>query len=598
MNLSAAPTSTQRALAAIVLTDAAGFSARMSDDEEGTLALIQRDLKLMARLCDSYGGQVLKSTGDGLLMSFVSAVQAVSCSQEIQKELAELAEGKVPQEYLMHRIGIHLGDVLFSYSDVLGNGVNIAARLQTQSTPGGICISQTVYDVVKGRLHFDATFLGPLKLKNIKEPVPAYQIPPFGQAATVVVPSQQLGADQETSETSLATVVQILQQDSQYRRIKKLIFGTCQGVWENEASVVSQYELLPLLEKLFHRYSTLASLEGALRAMASQLNRKVEYLTVADIICQAFEPLYRGKNASAEVLAEDNPTVAILAEDNPAAPTERTTYQEIAADLTQQPEQLRIKKLLYAIIHTAWENDKAILAQHSMEDLVAAVHQMAAGEADLDHHLERIIKRLNRQSRYAQVASVISDAFYRLYKESSSTSSSPVEATALVMPNGEQTMMAVEGFPISEGGSTLLNEPEHIHSSSSEQTKGQAQSLPLQETNSEQLVKPRDRANLFGLRLEIMRYTNPLRAKILMLSTVRSPFAFTQQDWITLKTKTLDELIQEVFDYCKTYTDLESKLTIMSHCLGNFVESTQTAGAILQAMKPFYPTPASSDHPT
>ncbi|NER82842.1 MAG: molecular chaperone Tir, partial [Leptolyngbya sp. SIO1D8] len=95
MNLSAAQTGTKRALAAIVLTDAAGFSARMSDDEEGTLTLIQRDLKLMADLCDRFGGQVLKSTGDGLLMSFLSAVQAVRCSQEIQQQLAHFAEGWV-----------------------------------------------------------------------------------------------------------------------------------------------------------------------------------------------------------------------------------------------------------------------------------------------------------------------------------------------------------------------------------------------------------------------------------------------------------------------------------------------------------------------
>jgi hypothetical protein len=86
-----------------------------------------------------------------------------------------------------------------------------------------------------------------------------------------------------------------------------------------------------------------------------------------------------------------------------------------------------------------------------------------------------------------------------------------------------------------------------------------------------------------------MRYTSPLRAKILLLSTVRSPFAGTQQDWITLKSKSLDNLIQETFEYCKTFADLESKLTIMCHCVDNVGENIQAAGAILQAMKPYYP---------
>ncbi|MEO0540513.1 MAG: protein kinase, partial [Cyanobacteria bacterium P01_A01_bin.105] len=161
----------QRALAAIVVTDAVGFSARMSVDEERTLKLIHRDLKRMTGQCQDFNGQVLKSTGDGLLMYFVSAVQAVSCAIAIQKALSLQTD-----DSLVHRIGIHLGDVFFSDSDVMGNGVNIAARLQTQASPGGICLSQVVYDVVKARLPLNAERVGPLQLKNIKEPVTVYHL--------------------------------------------------------------------------------------------------------------------------------------------------------------------------------------------------------------------------------------------------------------------------------------------------------------------------------------------------------------------------------------------------------------------------------------
>jgi serine/threonine protein kinase/class 3 adenylate cyclase len=167
-----------RALAAIVITDSVGFSARMSSDEEHTLNLIQRDLQTMRQICQNTEGQVLKSTGDGLLMYFVSAVQAVACAMEIQTTLANQADQLPPEDVLIHRVGIHLGDVFFSETDVMGNGVNIAARLQTEAKPGGICISQTVYDVVKDRLAMEAIYAGPLKLKNIQQPVPAYQILP------------------------------------------------------------------------------------------------------------------------------------------------------------------------------------------------------------------------------------------------------------------------------------------------------------------------------------------------------------------------------------------------------------------------------------
>ena len=161
-------------LAAIILTDAVGFSARMSTDEEDTLGLIHRDLKLMETLCQQFEGQVVKSTGDGLLMCFSSAVQAVSCSLEIQRQLATPTQ--TSQKRLEHRIGVHLGDVFFKDDDVMGNGVNIAARLQTEAHPGGICISQVVYEVVKSRLALNASYAGPLQLKNIQAPQPAYHV--------------------------------------------------------------------------------------------------------------------------------------------------------------------------------------------------------------------------------------------------------------------------------------------------------------------------------------------------------------------------------------------------------------------------------------
>ncbi|MEM0979656.1 MAG: protein kinase [Cyanobacteria bacterium P01_H01_bin.58] len=172
----------QRALAAIVLTDAVSFSARMSVDEERTLTLIHSDLKLIERLCQEFEGRVIKSTGDGLLMYFVSAVQAVSCSLAVQRQLMQSHQSQNIQNPLQHRVGIHLGDVFFNNSDVMGNGVNIAARLQSEAYPGGICISQIVYDVVKSRLDLNATYAGPLQLKNIQEPQPAYHLDPNEEA--------------------------------------------------------------------------------------------------------------------------------------------------------------------------------------------------------------------------------------------------------------------------------------------------------------------------------------------------------------------------------------------------------------------------------
>jgi len=168
--------SSHRTLAAIVFTDAVSFSARMSQNEEHTLILIKRDLQMMTNICIRFEGQVLKSTGDGLLMYFASATNAVACAVEIQKAIKEASARLSSQDILTHRIGIHLGDVFISDNDVMGNGVNIAARLQTEAEPGGICISHTVYEVVKNSLALKTVYLGAKELKNISEAVQIYQI--------------------------------------------------------------------------------------------------------------------------------------------------------------------------------------------------------------------------------------------------------------------------------------------------------------------------------------------------------------------------------------------------------------------------------------
>jgi class 3 adenylate cyclase len=166
----------QRSLAAIVFTDVVSFSARMQADEETTLSLLKRDFDAMREVCTQHQGSVLKTTGDGLLLYFSSAVQAVACALAMQRFFAGEAKTRPAAQHLTHRLGIHLGDVFVNEQDVMGDGVNIAARLQAEAEPGGICISQTVYDVVKNKLALHVTRLGPRELKNISQHIPIYRL--------------------------------------------------------------------------------------------------------------------------------------------------------------------------------------------------------------------------------------------------------------------------------------------------------------------------------------------------------------------------------------------------------------------------------------
>jgi class 3 adenylate cyclase len=163
-------------LAAILFTDVANFSGLVETDEKRTLTLVQRDLKLISEMCHRMGGDVLKNTGDGCLVAFSSVEAAVGCAIKIQRLVAHERNRMPPEEILHHRIGIHLGDVYFGRGDVLGNGVNIAARLLAEAEPDGICISQTVYDLVKHRRDVKAINIGPRELKHIREAVQVYRV--------------------------------------------------------------------------------------------------------------------------------------------------------------------------------------------------------------------------------------------------------------------------------------------------------------------------------------------------------------------------------------------------------------------------------------
>jgi adenylate cyclase len=182
----------ERRLAAVVFTDVVGYSAMMNADEGTTITRVGADLDRMQAQCVASGGECLNTMGDGLMLAFPSTVQAMTFATQMQEEFARRneVEGAVP--LLQHRIGIHLGDVVRMPDGALaGDGVNIAARLESSAPPGGICISQTVYDTVRGKLAFDATFAGPKTFKNIAQPIPVWHLHPRGlvPAAPIVLPA-------------------------------------------------------------------------------------------------------------------------------------------------------------------------------------------------------------------------------------------------------------------------------------------------------------------------------------------------------------------------------------------------------------------------
>src|SRR5262244_1889073 len=166
----------KRRLAAILAADVAGYSRLMGLDEVGTARTLGEHRKVTDALVAKHDGRIVKTTGDGVLLEFPSVVDAVECAVAVQAVMAERNQGVPEDRRMLFRIGINIGDILIEGEDILGDGVNVAARLEGIAEPGGICISSSAYDRVHGKVPVQFSDLGEQTLKNIARPIRVYAI--------------------------------------------------------------------------------------------------------------------------------------------------------------------------------------------------------------------------------------------------------------------------------------------------------------------------------------------------------------------------------------------------------------------------------------
>lgn len=169
----------ERRLAAILAADVAGYSRLMGKDEEGTLAALKTHRKeVIDPKIAEHRGRIVKTTGDGALVEFSSAVDAARCAVDIQRAMAERNAATPEDRRVEFRIGINVGDIIIDEGDIYGDGVNIAARMESLATPGAICLSEDAYKQIKGKLEIDVSDMGEQRLKNIAQPLRVYGVRP------------------------------------------------------------------------------------------------------------------------------------------------------------------------------------------------------------------------------------------------------------------------------------------------------------------------------------------------------------------------------------------------------------------------------------
>ena len=167
----------ERRLAAVLAADMVGFSRLMEVDEVGTLARLKTHrIELIDPAIAKNHGRIIKTTGDGMLVEFGSAVDAVRCAVEVQRGMANDNIDVPEAKRIEFRIGIHVGDIIIDDNDIFGDGVNIAARLEGIADPGGICISDDAHRQIRGKIEIAYDDMGHQSLKNISEPMRASMI--------------------------------------------------------------------------------------------------------------------------------------------------------------------------------------------------------------------------------------------------------------------------------------------------------------------------------------------------------------------------------------------------------------------------------------
>jgi len=196
----------KRRLTTVLCADVQGYSRLMERDEAGTLATLHRYRATMAALIERHDGRIVNTWGDAVIAEFSSVVEAVQCAIETQQELSS-QDPQLPETQRMRfRIGINLGDVMVDSTDIYGDGVNIAARLQELADPGGILISGPVYDQVHNKLSVDFDYLGRQQVKNVTAPVMSYRVTLNGTAEKRTGTINEVAAQPASNERLLRSL--------------------------------------------------------------------------------------------------------------------------------------------------------------------------------------------------------------------------------------------------------------------------------------------------------------------------------------------------------------------------------------------------------
>lgn len=560
-----------RSLTAILFTRATNLGAAGSDQQANLLRLLQRDFELMRQLCRQYQGQVIKSIGESLLMTFSSGSNALLCALKIKASLQERAnEHPTPKPTLtlQHSMGIHLGEVFISDSDILGNEVNLAMQLQAEVPAGEICISQALYEIVKLNTQFSVKALGEHRLKGMTTPTLLYQVLPASlqgeppqngetDAAFARIAMNSLSLVDEKNANipvPIQEIAQVLSSHPAAERAKRLLWFACHRKWESNSLALLAIPFTTVLTELQTQVPTFEALQIALQKAVSRLNKKAEYLASLELILQQVKPLYDTAHPSLSLL-----------------------YAQIAQQLERQPTVDRIKKLLIWAVRERWEREPTVLHQTKIEMLLPELTIRAFNPLQLQILLHRATQSLNKSEEYQAVSDLICEALIPLYEELQGLDTAGFISSQ--SPATESSADPISDFSLrisqDKGGSAHHSMvPEAERANNPEPRKPQTR-LPSQLTNEQSL----------NLRFNVMQRVNPLRLKALIYSVLHAPICFSDRSWLVLQQQFLDALLVQLMETYPNLGELSQALQETATHLNPPEEFVQIAETLVQILE-------------
>jgi len=411
-------------------------------------------------------------------------------------------------------------------------------------------------------------------------------------------------------------ITSALEQDRNATRIKKLLVCACRHQWLNDRAALARLSWSELLLELYHSHASLDQLSEGLFDIVKQLNRKAEYAQVASALLNYCEPLYGDRPETTQFLAADADSTQLVS--RPAA----DAYDRAAATLDAHAEASRLRKLVYCATYGEWHNDRDLLAAMNLADLLAALVSRYPSADYLQVALNDIVQNLNRRQQYAALAAAIVEAIAPLYESSNEredtgllsaerptntrvTSALAAEVTQAIAPAptevtvnqaDQPTEVLPPPHPADQATEVLAS-----RAASSDDTTNYTPANTATDFNAApQLpaaVAASSRAyDAFSVRLEVMKYANPLRAKILAFSTLHHKFEVTGNEWSSMRTRPFDELLAQLYSTYNQVNELETQLYETAKYLDAVEDDRQAAEAIVKALTPFYrdraPVPA------